>query len=920
MTIVTDPDDLDRFKVIVDPVGQIISLRGLSTVRDTIASDGDTDGSTTFTGVGFTAAGVAADDVLCIISDPAADGGIIGHYRVVSNDSDTALTVDRAIPASTAADLDFAIFQPGTVGNASPDVADGVTLQTVYSFLKEEWKALAAGLGNAEDLMQFTFPITAITREQMILGGVNGDASSAWAFADDNGTVAGSNLEGQTRELVRTGGWQEQSAAGVILQRYIGVVTLGTIDTDAQVYYQQGDETGTPTDFVLTGPVNQAVLTFGPDIGPDAGTGFVFAATTITRNDGGSWENDNFRVGDYIQIRSSEDDPANVGNFGPITAVATGTDTAITIASASFTVNAGDQTAIVQVDHRRFFELRVRKKARTYAQAGLTQIGVTTLEALVNRFPLSHAVDPAIVLQDGVMAGDGTTTGEIFQESESLRTAADGITESSPTADPTAFTFTSATGAFISTAARTIAIARPGDAIVISTGSDAGSYVVKAVTSGTELLLWKDALLTYTGGESTQSYDLRTPLIDVGATNATLTDATGVTGTLASVGSTFDANTAIGDRIVTAGDIVEVYAADATVIGYYKVISVTNATTLVLDTSDQVFAGEASQSYRIYRSGMFLQRFETIASISGASTLAFASAAPDTITRTGGSWTADGFTNGMAVVISDAEDAGNIPGNYIVDGTPTATVITLIAEETVVANADDTTASANGITTGDTGIVRTINAVDYPFHWRLFANNGDLSQIFQYLQWKLRLTSDIDGATTVARGDITDLLMTFASPNGVTLDLYPDDLSAVESNNVTFTDLTGDTRNNAFLVGLIFAINANLTGSTFKRLVAYFTSVPSGDFDTNNAIIVQDSTPTNMDFTDGTITGTSIQRSFDYTNNSQGGRTPDTDAAITVVAIGTDLAQYVLTTALITKVNSLTIAVGNALERNYANA
>ena len=26
MTVVTDPDDLDRFKVIVDPVGQIISL------------------------------------------------------------------------------------------------------------------------------------------------------------------------------------------------------------------------------------------------------------------------------------------------------------------------------------------------------------------------------------------------------------------------------------------------------------------------------------------------------------------------------------------------------------------------------------------------------------------------------------------------------------------------------------------------------------------------------------------------------------------------------------------------------------------------------------------------------------------------------------------------------------------------------
>ena len=917
MTVVTDPDDLDRFKVVVDPVGQIISLRGLGATRHAIDTTGSSAGTTVFTDAGadfITTDSVAVGDVLCIISDPAADGGIIGHYRITARTA-TTLTVDRNIPTSTAADLAYAVFAPGTIGNAVADVADGVSLQTIYSFLKEEWKALAVGLGNAEDLMQFTFPITAITREQMILGGVNGDATSAWTFAENNGTIAGSNLEGQTRELVRTGGWQEQSAAGVILRRYIDVVTLGTVDTDAQVYYQQGDTTGTPSDFVLTGAVNQAVLTFGPDVGPDGGTGFAFTATTITRNDGGSWENDNYRVGDYVQIRSAEDG-GNIGNFGPITAVATGNDTAITIASATFTVNAADTTAIIQVDHRRFFELRVRKKARTYAQAGLTEIGVTTLEALVNRFPLSHTVDPAIVLEDGVMAGDGTVTGQIFPETESLLSAADGVTETAPTADPTAFTLTSATGGFTATVARTIAILRPGDSFVISTGSDAGSYVVKSVDSNTVVTLWKDALLTYTGGESSQTYNARTPLIDTGAANAVLADVDGDTGTLTSTGSTFDANTAIGDRIVTAGDIVEVYSGTGAVLGYYKVISQDSATVLTLNTSDQIFSGETAQSYRIYRSGMFLQRFVDTATIDSATNIAFADANPDTITRTGGSWTTDGFLAGMAITVLDAEDAGNIT-QFIISGTPSATVITLIAADAVVANATDTTASIDGNITGDTGIVRTINAVDYPFHWRLFANGGDLSQIFQFLQWKLRLTSDIDGSSATARGDITDLLMTFASPNGVTLDLYPDDLSAVESNNVTFTDLTGSARNNAFLVGLIFSINANLTGSTFKRLTAYFTSVPSGDFDTNSAIIVQDATPANMDFTDGTITGTSIQRSFDYTNNSQGGRTPGTNAAITVVAIGTDLAQYVLTTATITQVNSITIAVGNALERNY---
>ena len=924
MTIVTDPDALDRFSVAVDPIAQTISLRGMGASRDPAGfqQTGDSAGTTTFTDTtngDFITDSVAVGDVLSIISDPADDGGIIGHYRVVSGITATAFVVDRTIPASTAADLTYRISPKVATGALTPVVSDGVTLQTIYSFLKEEWKALAGSLGNAEDLMQFTFPITAITREQMILGGVNGDASSAWSFAADN-AVESTDDEGVPRELVRTGGWQEQDAVGNILRRYIGVATLGSVDSDAQVYYQQGDATNNPVDFKLTGPVNQAVLVTGPDVGPDAGTGFATTGTnTITRNDGGNWFADGYRIGDYVIIRGSENTGENDGTFGPLTSVANTVDGAIVFTGTPLVNNAGDQTMILQVDHRRYFELRVRKKARSYAQAGLVEIGVTVLEALVNRFPLSHAVDPAILLEDGVMAGDGTATGEIFQESEQLLTASDGVTETAPTADTTAFTLTSTTGGFTATVARTIAIARPGDSVVISTGSDAGSYVVKAVNSDTVLLLWKDPLLTYTGGESTQTYALRTPLIDVGSAVASIA----VNGELTDAGASFGVDTAIGDRIVTAGDIVEIYSGTSAHIGYYKVISQDSPTVLTLNTSDQPFTVQTGQSYRIFRSGMFLQRFESSASISGSTNIAFADANPDTITTTTSSWTTDGFTAGMAMNIIDAEDAGNIGQRFIISGTPTATIITLIAEEAVVANATDTTASVNGNITGDSGVVRTINAVVYPFHWRLFANGGDLSQIFQFLQWKLRLTSDIDGATAVNRGDITNLLISFASPNGTTLDLFPDDLSANESNNVTYQDLTGDARNNAFLVGITFQVNNNLINSSLKRLVAYFddpdgTPASGDEFDSNGAIIVDDASAVDMDFVDGTISG-NIQRSFDYTNNSQGGRTPNVDAPITVVAIGTDLAQYVLVSTTITKVNALTIAVGNALERNFQN-
>ena len=97
----------------------------------------------------------------------------------------------------------------------------------------------------------------------------------------------------------------------------------------------------------------------------------------------------------------------------------------------------------------------------------------------------------------------------------------------------------------------------------------------------------------------------------------------------------------------------------------------------------------------------------------------------------------------------------------------------------------------------------------------------------------------------------------------------------------------------------------------------FFTSVPSGDFGTSTAIIVED--PDDITIT-GSVGGSpSVAFTFDYDNNAQGGRTPATDAPVTVVAIGLDTAQYVVATATIgrSKVNSVSLVA--ALERNYNN-
>ena len=905
---VTDPDNLDRFQIAIDPVGQIISLRGLGTQRHAVDTTGDSDGTTTFTdaGANFTTDGVIAGDVLTIISDPAANGGIIGHYRVVTVGT-TTLTVERSIPASTAADLTYRINAPQTVGAVGQQVADGVSLDVLYSFFAEEWVTLAAGLGNAEDLNQFTFPMRAVpaTVGQYIFGGINGDATSAWTFAATNGTQA-TDGEGNPTELIRDGGLQERSATGVVLREYANYTTLGALDADAQPYYQQGDATGSPTDFRIPGPANQAVLVFGPDVGPLANT--VFAATTITRGTG-SWITDNYRIGDRITIRAAED-AGNNGNFGPITAISA---TVITIASATFPVNADDDTAIFQVDHRRYTALFARKKERYYTKAVHADAGIPTsgILPLVNKFPLAHSFDPAIVLDDGVLSGGDATGTSVFQGNESHQAAANGVTVD--LGDGT-FTFSSAGATFTSTA-RAVIILRAGDVVRITSGGYQGYYEIASVDSATQLTLFHEPLRVYPGDEATLSYTVYAGVRDTGATNATLANVDGATGTLTSAGSTFDANTALGDRIVVAGDVVEVFAGTGVVLGYYRVVSVTSATVLVLNTSDQIFSGETSQSYRIWRPGMFLQRFDTDVVGSGMSNMAFNGAGnPDTMTRTGGSWITDGFIDGMALTVVDAEDAANV-GTYIIDGTPSATVVTFIAEESLTTNATDTTA-INANITGETGIVRTINAVTYPFHWRLFANGGTLAEAYQFLQRDLRRTTDIDGSEDIARGDITDLLMSFVSPNGTTLDLFPDNLASSESNNVTYRDLSADDRANAFLVGIRFVPNANLIGAAIKRLTMYFTSVPSGDFDSNDAVVIDDSLGVDINFT---VVSGNIDVTYDYTNNAQGGRTPGTDAPYVVVAYGTNLAQPLQIAGTITQINSIIITVAPQEEFNYAN-
>lgn len=187
-----------------------------------------------------------------------------------------------------------------------PLTIEGITGQCLYSFLKQTWK-------NDATLIAYPFPMLSITNEQFEF--ING-----WLPAVD-----------ATRKLIRNAGWAEYGTSGAaITRKYAGIVTLGSIGSSDQAYYQQSSNAG--TNFTYVGPVNEAVQIYGD---------------------------------------------ATNGNF----------------------------------DYTASMKLFCRIQGKAYAQAALTDIGVTTLSYQVYRFPLSNSSDLKISDTDANIAANAPYTG-----------------------------------------------------------------------------------------------------------------------------------------------------------------------------------------------------------------------------------------------------------------------------------------------------------------------------------------------------------------------------------------------------------------------------------------------------------------------------------------------------------------------------
>jgi hypothetical protein len=845
MAIIVDPDNLDRLQVLVDYYNRTVGIKPVNSTTPLVDRNlfaetgvGETQGNATYpfqfkdSTKDFSTSGVTSGDILTILN-----GQNINHFTITGLVGTTGLLVTPQFGATGEVDINYSVLEP-----SAGTVTDGATLQAIYSFLKEEWKTAGSGY---VDLIQFVFPLESITREQFEIGGAS---HSNWNWRDSD-----------TRNLIRTGGWAALDAAGSTLEEYAGVITLGSLDSDTQVYYQQVDSTsGTasdPSNFVLTGPVNQAILT--RDVG------------------GGS-------------------------------------------------------------DFRTFLKLYARKKGKSYAESEISDIGVTSLETLVNRFPVTHTDDPAIVATDGELAG-GTS---VYQSTLSVATGTDGATvASTASAQENTFVFSSATATFQSDAIEVHDVVRLSG---VASGIDNDWFEVVSVDSETSLTLLQEPGINIPT-EGSITFGVHTRLRVAELSDGEISGQAGVdvlSGTLRSSLADFVSSGVIaGDKL---GVLATGTDSSNSFVGVYNVLSVTDLNNIVVDTKDQnwpLAPPSGSVNFEVYRAGMSLQYKRDVATnvaTDATSGLVITSASPDTVQRRdGGNFRTDGYVTGGILYIAGAEDSANI-GSYVISGIETATepfdTISLAQNTTLTTNAADTLANLSG----ENGFIRAPQSQNYSFNWRLFGNDGTLSQCFQWLQKQLRRgfatnlddadfrgVSDIDTASEVFRGDVTNLLMTFASPNGTTLNLYIDDLNATEKNNVTFEDVLGLGRNFAFISTISITVNQNLLDDSDVKIVVFFTNDDAGDntgrdYGTDEAIIVQSTTPADMVSLNPASSPVNFE--FDYDNNTQRGTaSAATDAPVTIVAIGLNTAQYVSTAGTVTRQSTNVFSLVSALERNYSN-
>lgn len=229
------------------------------------------------------------------------------------------------------------------------------------------------------------------------------------------------------------------------------------------------------------------------------------------------------------------------------------------------------------------------------------------------------------------------------------------------------------------------------------------------------------------------------------------------------------------------------------------------------------------------------------------------------------------------------------------------------------------------ITYFETPFTRTIGGVQYDFNVEVDGNGQSIEGIYETLQYRLRLDSDIDDGPGVQIGKIAKALAFFLGDTlKMTEGVYLVNFDPSDTNDIIHDPVGPDLDISfPFTAALQVQFGGNLVADTDSVFRVFFTNDDAGanagnDFGTDGAITVNDQQGVEMS---GSVNGvSSVTLTYDYDANVQrGAGSAGTDAPITVVAIGLATGQYVSAEGVIARSTSNVVSLVSPLERNYAN-
>jgi hypothetical protein len=388
-----------------------------------------------------------------------------------ANDNSTEVYIDTSTKT-------IKLVVVGDLSNTGVQNENGVTLKALYSFLKEEWR----NDPNTKNLAAFPFPMVPITDEAF-------EFVDGWDLLDDT-----------ARYLIRDAGWTVKNTSGAVTQRWAGIIGLGAIETNDQLYFQQISG-GSSTNFQLTGQVNQAIQVYRDDDGDGnvaEGSDFdrrTFLSLFVREQDQLYGKASLSDIGVTTLAAQAYRFPISTGTDLDITAADSYVSTAVAISSASWsggtaTINTsavhglttGDYVAItgvtpvgynvrgtVTVSDTDTFTIAITSDPGAYTSGG----SVGTVYSLVKIRYFDQAftrdVDSATDRNFGIVVDVGTHSGV-----DGSVTAAGTVLTSTEGGIPTTSTFD-----------------YTGGDLVIHEGASAGTYEIASVTATT---------VTITGG------------------------------------------------------------------------------------------------------------------------------------------------------------------------------------------------------------------------------------------------------------------------------------------------------------------------------------------------------------------------------------------------------------------------------------